>query len=122
MRILHIKLDHNGISEYKITSKDGCCYKNLMGVTEMIMLREYLELTNNEIIEKLQADNEKLRKCVEFYADIDNWSVETHPNDFSMMISDDLTTLDEPQPKSSMKGTWCGGKLARQTLREVDNV
>ena len=72
---------------------------------------------DNEI-QKLQAENEKLRKCVEFYANTLSWQhipCETRHNWFRPIIS--------PEQDCSQVNTdeWCsyGGKLARQTLKEL---
>ena len=71
-----------------------------------------------EEVEKLQAENEELRKCVEFYANTLSWQhipCETRHNWFRPIIS--------PEQDCSQVNTdeWCsyGGKLARQTLKEL---
>lgn len=51
-------------------------------------------------IKELQAENKKLRECVEFYADTNNWSYQ--------QIIDDV---------SEVNGSLEGGKLARKTLK-----
>jgi len=48
---------------------------------------------------KLKADNEKLKKCVEFYSDIDKCQV----------LGDDYKVSDKHS-----------GKLARQTLKDIE--
>ena len=52
---------------------------------------------------KLKSENKKLRECVEFYADTNNWSYQ--------QIIDDI---------SEVNGSLEGGKLARKTLKEID--
>lgn len=65
------------------------------------------------IIKSLQAENAKLRECVEFYADEDNWhlSDSCHADSISL---DSEELLDHPDFAS------LGGKRARQCLKELD--
>lgn len=78
-------------------------------------------------IQSLEAENAKLkaelvkeRECVDFYAEFSNWSVESHPADESSIFFDN-EVADEPQG-DSQKGTWVGGKRARQRQKERDNT
>lgn len=67
--------------------------------------------------ERLKNENEKLRECVGFYANCENWTFESC-HDIKSRIYLDNEIADEPQG-DSQKGTWVGGKLARQTLKEL---
>ena len=61
---------------------------------------------------KLQAENAKLRKCVEFYSNTDNWLEEKNRNNLYTIIKEDASD------------DYCdylrfGGKRARQVLKEL---
>lgn len=62
-------------------------------------------------IEKLEDENKKLRECVEFYADKDNW--------FGEYVCGPLACTNEEIEGDSI-ANYTGGKLARQTLKEID--
>ena len=69
-------------------------------------------------INKLKAENEKLKECVEFYANTLSWEhipCETKWNWFRPIIKPDLDCSQVSNDE------WCsyGGKLARQTLKEL---
>lgn len=59
-----------------------------------------------EKIEKLQAEKEKLIRCVEFYADVNNWK-----SGFSLKVDDTKLTKTNQLRR--------GGKRARQCLQEL---
>ena len=72
-------------------------------------------LTNE--VEKLQAENAKLRECVEFYADKLNWYDNTQING-----SDQKAIFKDAEDcliKSINKHIIIGGKRARQVLKEL---
>ncbi len=58
-------------------------------------------------------------KALEFYADVSSWYINGSPQYLNHIIDDDLQEADEPQPLSSQKGTYIGGKLARTTLEKI---
>ncbi len=66
-----------------------------------------------DYIQKLKAENEKLKKCVKFYAHIGNWA-DIGGSKYTKIIPIDISTPLENTP------TKIGGKLARQTLRELE--
>lgn len=77
---------------------------------DKIMSREEL---NNRIV-SMQKDNEKLKKCVEFYASGSlNGDLELLPEKV------DLWAIPEKWSQRSMSD-WYSGKLARQTLKEIE--
>lgn len=70
-------------------------------------------------IKQLKKGNEKLRTCVEFYADKRSWSyygIDEWSQKISG-ISSDTEMLDGKEGYVSIK--YYGGKLARQTLKEL---
>lgn len=72
---------------------------------------EFERLEDN--IKKLQTENAKLRKCVEFYSNTDNWLEEKDRNNLYTIIKKDASD------------DYCdylrfGGKRARQVLKELD--
>lgn len=82
--------------------------KELMVSASLLMIAEKKLLEAAGGIERLKKENEMLRKCVEFYADIDNFG-EIHCG----------------SPNGNDKGFYIyedEGKLARQTLKELGEV
>ena len=75
----------------KLEVKHGCVYCHLHDCREL---------------EKLQTENEKLIKCVEFYADVHNWK-----SGFSLKVDDTKLTNTNQLRR--------GGKRARQCLQEL---
>ena len=78
----------------------------------------------NREIEKLKQENEKLRECVEFYANKDNWS----DNDLfgcpSSIIGDSeygKETYEYKHKYQFSKHLTLGGKKARQTLKDLEH-
>jgi len=66
-----------------------------------------------EKTKSLQAENAKLRKCVEFYSNTDNWLEEKDRNNLYTIIKEDASD------------DYCdylrfGGKRARQVLKELE--
>ena len=59
-------------------------------------------------INRLTEEKGKLVETVKFYADQDNWYESSHENDIEFLEID-----------SQDKEDYCGGKLARQTLKEL---
>jgi len=74
--------------------------------------------SKGEEVEKLEAENEKLRECVEFYADFmswsDLWDFCDSPHNQCVVVSDDVEDF-----LSRGKNFPCGGKRARQTLKDL---
>ena len=73
-------------------------------------------LTN--MCKKLQAENAKLRECVEFYADTNNWN--TKNGECDTYIEGVITGDDLYSPWGD-QGIDVGGKRAREVLKELDN-
>ena len=73
-----------------------------------------------EAIKKLQAENEKLRKCVERYANKESWIYRLGSGYTEIMIQDWYTDRERLE-NDPCDYRWLGGKLARQTLRKIDN-
>ena len=66
-------------------------------------------------IAMLEADNAKLKACVEFYADEKNWM------GFRRSMRIEIIN-DHSNPPHITRDVWqVGGKLARQTLEEIEN-
>lgn len=68
----------------------------------------------NNAIQPLQAENKKLRKCVEFYAKPNGSRVHTYTT--HTMYLNDIETITDAGWVLKLKG-----KLARKTLKEIDN-
>ena len=72
-------------------------------------------------INKLKAENEKLRECVEFYAAEDNWE-KYHDKSYSDCCIVNKDWSDNYSGNNGLKDIFApkGGKLARQTLKELE--
>ena len=79
-----------------------------------------IKVVDHDIIKKLQADNEKLRKCVERYANKESW-IYRMGSGYTEIMTEDWYTDRERLENDPSEYRWVGGKLARQTLREIDN-
>ena len=79
-------------------------YLNFRGIDIVVTSFDYDDYI------KLKADNEKLRECAEFYAEIDNWDNVNYPNMF--IGENDCVEVDHPSG-------CAGGNIARQTLKEI---
>lgn len=68
-------------------------------------------------IERLKKENGKLRKCVEFYGDEDNWKKKFD------IVADNWNqfTIKDFDREQNCNFTIIGGKLARQTLRGIES-
>ena len=73
------------------------------------------ELVRREF-EKLQAENAKLRECVEFYANRRSWKSNGMPSGGGNKIAIQIIKEDHETPALSTYG----GKRARQVLKELD--
>ena len=71
------------------------------------------------LVDSLKAENAKLRECVEFYADTNNWDAADGVHD--SIISGVITGADHYEPWGNT-GIAVGGKLARQTLKELKEI
>ncbi|MCP3873366.1 MAG: hypothetical protein GY699_09465 [Desulfobacteraceae bacterium] len=78
---------------------------------------ELFKIKDN-IIRGLRRNSEKLRECVEFYADKDNWGSDSKSlhDGFSCF---DIILYDFSQSDTELMRKY-GGKLARQTLKELE--
>ena len=65
------------------------------------------------VLGKLQAENAKLKECVEFYAGTDNWLEEKDRNNLYTIIKGDASDDYDDFLRF-------GGKRARQVLKELD--
>jgi len=90
--------------------------KKLQDEIERLEINSEIILATKMEITKLEADNKKLRTCVEFYANKENWQTPEsqgfHVDDLSADVSDMIEEIDS-------RGANCGGNLARQTLAEL---
>lgn len=73
----------------------------------------------NERIEGLLAENAKMRECVEFYADPENYYLTTHQRPRVKSSQRVLTDKDLSDVESHI--LQVGGKRARQVLKELDD-
>lgn len=72
-------------------------------------------------IGKLQAENAKLRECVEFYADTGNWyAVDCDPLYGSPSIVEGIIDFSDIEDSSHGTEIRYGGKRARQALKELE--
>ena len=74
---------------------------------------EHMQAELAHHIFKIEAENAKLRKCVEFYSNTDNWLEEKDRNNLYTIIKEDASD------------DYCdylrfGGKRARQVLKELE--
>jgi len=77
-----------------------------------VIIKCYKELREKH--EKLKEENEKLKKCVEFYADRTMWQFSAHNNIYKNW------TKTKPQDQDLIADRYIfGGKIARQTLKEL---
>lgn len=83
--------------------------KETMQVIKKITIR--IEEIKEEI-KRLKEENEKLRECLGFYADHENWNTSSV---FGSVFSD----IDDADIES-IKSYSFGGKLARKTLNELE--
>lgn len=72
-----------------------------------------LKESQDKVIEKLKAENDKLRECVKFYANKDNWCFEISES------GDYCYSVARWDDESGDGLETCGGKLARRTLNEI---
>ena len=72
---------------------------------------------------KLQAENAKLRECVEFYADRFSWTESEHPTHeyYAGSIRNDDSLVEYTEACGDVFKDFCGGKRARQVLKELEN-
>ena len=78
-----------------------------------------MELTKE--LEKLREENKRLRECIEFYANIESWNVSEKEN-FSEYLTIDRVDIgdgDFETKNGQCDDRGVGGKLARQTLKEI---
>jgi hypothetical protein len=68
-------------------------------------------LSQKENAEKI----EKLKKALEFYADIKNWHTWKHPL-MVLIDGEDAESIE----KSDCEYFDCGGRIARQILKEIE--
>jgi len=68
----------------------------------------------------LMRENEKLKKCVEFYAESDNWTSNSGKVGYGIGLAVHDTDFENvPNERTDMR--WAGGKRARQCLKEINN-
>lgn len=72
----------------------------------------------NEEIERLKAENEKLRKCVDWYADFNSYGT---TKNVRPRIPWEKRLISASDVDDSLEGCFpCGGKRARQVLKELE--
>ena len=91
---------------------------NNMGNKKMMMLVRLRETAQTYYLkcEKLEAENSKLRECVEFYADQDNYKCLIENQRVAVFVVNSDT---EPPLNSSVR--MVGGKRARQLLKGLED-
>lgn len=70
-----------------------------------------------------QAENAKLRECVEFYADRFSWTESEHPTHeyYAGSIRNDDSLVEYTEADGDVFKDFCGGKRARQVLKELES-
>lgn len=73
-------------------------------------------------IEILKQENEKLKKCVEFYANRFSWNFSKHDTyeNYAGEIKNDESLVQYKEKDGDIFEDYCGGKLARLTLKEIE--
>ena len=114
--------EHGEFSLYKNVDESVSCYRNLKFIAAFENKLAFCDLYKDfaKEITKLKAENEKLRNCVEFYACVQNWEFDNNNIDDKELIqySEDDSGLFVVE--SGGYEDWICGKLARQTLRELE--
>jgi len=111
--ILNIKELHNRIEELEVENErlNNFCKEFVYGEESP----EYYKIKDGTI-KQLEAENLKLKTCVEFYADKENWQTPEsrglHLSELYADTSDMINMMDSREDN-------CGGDLARQTLTEL---
>lgn len=90
-------------------------YKN-----KVLLNRELMTIFST--IKKLKQENEKLKKCVEFYANRFSWNFSKHDTyeNYAGEIKNDESLVEYKEKDGDIFEDYCGGKLARQTLKEIE--
>ena len=71
---------------------------------------------------KLQAENAKLRECVEFYAGRFSWTESEHPTHeyYAGAIIEDDSLVEYTEKDGDVFRDYSGGKRARQVLKKLE--
>ena len=110
------------IDELKKVNND--LVKSNVSMLVMDYICEGLEIGFGNKLEKLQAENEKLRECVEFYADTNIYKRPDKDRNgmggMSAMTDFELDDGEWKVDENGEKDHYCYGKRARQVLKELD--
>jgi hypothetical protein len=81
---------------------------------------QFISAANPEAILKLIESYEKLVKCVEFYGNWKNWEWD-HAGNYAELttIKNDACEMEYAENDGDVFYSRVGGKLARETLKEV---
>jgi len=75
---------------------------------------------------QLTQENEKMKEALRFYANRFSWTESDHPTHeyYAGAIKNDDSLVEYTEADGDIFKDFCGGKLARQVLREIaiDNV
>lgn len=99
---------------------DTYCGINRVSITEIT--KEAWNARNAEI-QELKDKVEKLKFCVEFYAEVENWIIRSDSTWQKCIPNDEEQIRNYKHPNTTWIGTvTVGGKLARETLKELEEV
>ena len=72
--------------------------------------------------EKLKEENNKLRDALKFYANRFSWTKSDHPTHdyYAGAIRNDDSLVEYTEADGDVFKDFCGGKLARQCLKELE--
>jgi len=69
---------------------------------------------NQTKLKQVEAENEKLRECVEKYAKVSDWQYSAHNSPYKNW------NRAHPSDQEKINDKWIGGKWARQCLKEIN--
>jgi len=95
----------------------GLKEQNEIIANECLTYKKMSDNMANELV-KLKEQNKKLRVCVEFYADKENYDREGLPHGFCIKFGELLDDYSKAT-KETKDLSWYGGKRARKCLEEI---
>lgn len=96
----------------------NCMFKHFKsGIIRNDEMIEFAEMVARDRYEKLQAENAKLREVVSFYADRNSYNV----NPFEILTKYSIARLIKFDDVEEIDEVNCGGKRARQVLKELED-
>lgn len=117
--------ESSDMMERIVESRTRRLEESIKSVTKLkAELREYKEAASSEaaFVDELQAENAKLRECVEFYADRFSWTESEHPTHeyYAGSIRNDDSLVEYTEADGDVFKDFCGGKRARKVLKELE--